>query len=54
MSLNEKDSEYVSGTKYTKILDTEKFGTWQGSQYASVTERSEYARICLDRVMNIS
>ena len=27
---------------------------WQGSQYESVTERSEYARICLERVLNIS
>ena len=26
----------------------------KGSQYASVTERSEYDRICLDRVLNIS
>ena len=27
---------------------------WQGPQYASVTQRSDYARICLDRVLNIS
>ena len=31
-----------------------KFWTWQGSQYASVTQCSEYARICLDKVLNIS
>ena len=31
-----------------------KFWVWQGSQYASVTQRSEYARVCLDRVLNIS
>ena len=23
---------------------------WYGSQYASVTQRSEYVRMCLDRV----
>ena len=27
---------------------------WQGSQYVSVTQRSEYAGIWLDRVLNIS
>ena len=27
---------------------------WQGSQYASVTHHSEYARICLERILNIS
>ena len=27
---------------------------WQGSQYASVTQCSAYARICLDRVLNRS
>ena len=26
---------------------------WQGSQYASFTQRSEYVRICLDRALNI-
>ena len=31
-----------------------KFQIWQGFQYASVTQRSEYARICLDRVLDIS
>ena len=40
--------EYASGPKYGKVLN------WEGSQYASVTRRSEYARICLDRVLNIS
>ena len=25
---------------------------YQSSQYASVTQRSEYPRICLDRVLN--
>ena len=37
------------------VLNMPKFWIWQGSQqYASVTERSEYVTICLDRVMNIS
>ena len=46
--LNKKDS------KYAKILNTAKFWIWQGSQYASVTQRSEYARISIARVLNIS
>ena len=54
MSLNKQDSEYAEGPKYAKNLNTEKFGIWQISQYASVTQRSEYVRICLGRVMNIS
>ena len=29
------------------------FWIWHGSQYASITERSEYARICLGKVLNI-
>ena len=48
MCPNKQDSEYTSGPKYAKIR------IWQGSQYRSVTQRSEYARICLDRVLNIS
>ena len=39
MSLNKQDSEYTSGPKYAKIL--------------YFTQRSEYVRICLDRVLNI-
>ena len=31
-----------------------KFWVWQGTQYESITQRSEYARICLDKVLNIS
>ena len=42
------DSEYVLGTKYGNILNVA-----GNSQYVSVTQRSEYARICLDRVPNI-
>ena len=49
-----KDSEYASGPKYAIILNMAKFWIWQGSQYANVTQRSEYARICLDRVLNVS
>ena len=45
MCLNKQDSGYVSMAK---------FWIWQGSQNASVTQRSEYARLCLDRVLNIS
>ena len=31
-----------------------KFYIGQASQHASVTQRSEYIRICLDRVLNVS
>ena len=54
MCLNKLDSKYALGPKYTKILNLAKFWIWQGSQYASVTQRSDYARICLSRVLNIS
>ena len=44
-----------------RVINMPKFGIWQsseygaqGPQYASVTQRSEYARTCLDRVLNIS
>ena len=54
MWLNKQDSEYAYGPKYTNILNMAKFWTWQGSQYASVSQRSEYVRICLvDRDLNI-
>ena len=49
MCLNKQDSEYAWGPK-----NMPKFWIWQGSQYASITQRSEYARICLERVLNIS
>ena len=49
-----QDSEYASGPKYAKIVNMAKFLIWQGSQYESVTQRSEYARTCLDRVLIIS
>ena len=43
-----QDSEYTLGPKYAKILNMAKFWIWQGSLYASVTQRSEYARICFE------
>ena len=52
--LNKQDSEYALGPKYAKILNMAKFWIWQDSQYVSVTQHSEYARKCLDRVLNIS
>ena len=52
--LNKQDSEYVWSPKYAKILNIEKFWIWQDSQYASVTQHSEYARIYLKRVLNLS
>ena len=42
------------GSKHAKILNVAKVLIWQASQYASVTQRSEYTRICLGRVLNIS
>ena len=42
------------GPKYAKIMNVTKFLIWQGSQHACVTQRFEYARISLDRVLNIS
>ena len=42
MCLFEQDSEYASGPKYSEILNMAKFSIWQGSQYASVTQRSKY------------
>ena len=49
--LYKQDSEYASGPKYAKILVMAKFWIWQSSQYANVTQRSEYTRICLERWM---
>ena len=53
MSLNKRNVENALGSKYVKLLNMGKFWIWQGSQYASVTQRSEYARICLHRALNI-
>ena len=49
-----QDSEYALDPKYAKILTMAKFWLWHISQYASLTQRSEYARICLDRLLDIS
>ena len=49
-------SEYLSDPKYTKmqIQNIAKFWMSQGCQQESVLRLSEYARICFDRVLNIS
>ena len=48
MCLNKLDSEYALGPKYAEILNMERF------PISTVAQRSESARICLDRVLNIS
>ena len=53
MCLSKHDSEYASGSIHAKLLNMVKLWIWQGSQYASVTQRSEYARICLHKALNI-
>ena len=42
MCLNKQDSEHASGPKYAKILNMAKFWIRQSSQYASVSQLSEY------------
>ena len=54
MCIYKQDSEYASGPKYVKLLNMAKPLILQGSQYANLTQRSEYARLCHDRVPNIS
>ena len=54
MYVNKQNSEYALGPKYAKILNMEKSGTREGSHYANVTQRYEYARAYLDRALNIS
>ena len=54
MCLYKQDSEYALGPKYAKILNMAKFWIWQASQRASVTQRSEYTRICLNKVLNMA
>ena len=46
--LKNQGSEYVLGPKYAKILNMTR------SQYALVTQHSEYARLCLNKTLNIS
>ena len=54
MCLYKQDSDYALGPKFTKILNMANVWIWQGSQNTNVTQRSEYTRICLDRVLNVS
>ena len=54
MCLYKQDCEYALGATCAKILNMAKFWIQQGSQHASITQDSEYARICLDWVLNIS
>ena len=35
------------------VLNMPKFWIWEDAQYASATQRSEYAGICFDRFLNI-
>ena len=42
MCLLEQDSEYASGPKYAEIMSMAKFWIWQGSQYATPWQSSEY------------
>ena len=44
LSRNKQDSEYALGPKYAKILNMAKFWTWQSTQYANITQRSEYVK----------
>ena len=53
MCLYKQDSEYALGPQHSKILNRAKSWIWQDSQYLSVTWHSEYARICLDRKLNM-
>ena len=43
--LYKQDPEYASGPKYANILNMAKFWIWQGSQYASIAQRPEYAKM---------
>ena len=54
MCLNKQDPEYTSCVKYAEILNVAKSLIWQGYQYASIIQCSEYASICLDRAVNVS
>ena len=47
---NKQGSEYTPNAKYAKILNIAKFWIWQGCQYWSLTQRSEYPTILLNMV----
>ena len=51
IGLNQQASEYVSSLKHAKMGKLLKF---QGSQFAGATPCFKYARICLDKISNIS
>ena len=53
MPLNKPNFENALGPKYVKLLNMGKFWMWHGSQYAKVTQRSQYAWIYLHRVLNL-
>ena len=52
--LNKQGSKFASNPKHAKILSLAKFWMWQDSQYVGLTQDSELARICLDRVLKIA
>ena len=54
MYLNKHDSEYASGAKYPKILNMSKFWIWQGFSICERYKAFDYARIYINRVLNIS
>ena len=45
--------ECASGPRYGKILNMTNFSAWEVSQYASIKQSSEYARIYPGKVLNI-
>ena len=54
MCLYKQDSKYAYGPKICKNSEYDKALNMTGiSDYASITQRSGYARICLGRVLNM-
>ena len=45
--------EIVLETYMPRVLTIVKFWIWQGPQYENVTQRSEYARMYLERALNV-
>ena len=45
---------YKQDSENDWVVNMPKFWIWQGSQYVSVTQCSQYARISYDRVLNVS
>ena len=52
--LKKQDSEYALGPTYARILNMTRFWIWQGFQYVTIKQGSDYARISLDSVLNIA